>query len=188
MDSCEVKRMGKTLWFILGAVGIVAAYSIFGSLFGGKASPKTGVSGPASLVGAPAASYSVKRLDGANDALDRYRGQVVVANLWASWCAPCREETPALAQLYNEERGRGLVVLGINQGESAEAARAFVREQKLAYPILLDEEQRYGRAFGSVGLPTTVFVDRGGRVVEGVDGPLTLEQMRAKVAPLLAAR
>lgn len=79
-------------------------------------------------------------------------------------------------------------MLGINQGESAEAARAFVREQKLAYPILLDEEQRYGRAFGSVGLPTTVFVDRGGRVVEGVDGPLTLEQMRAKVAPLLAAR
>jgi thiol-disulfide isomerase/thioredoxin len=180
--------MGKTLWFILGAVGIVAAVASFGTFFGGTGSPKSGPAGPAALVGAQAASYDVKRLDGASDALDRYRGRIVVANLWASWCAPCREETPALEQLYREGRGKGLVVLGIDQGESAEAAGSFAREQKLDYPILLDEDQRYGRAFGSVGLPTTVFVDRSGRVVEGVDGPLTLEQMRAKVAPLLAAR
>jgi thiol-disulfide isomerase/thioredoxin len=180
--------MGKTLWFILGAVGILAAFLAFGPFFKNGASPKAGAGGPGSLVGAPAASYSVKRLDGASDALDHYRGQVIVANLWASWCAPCREETPALAQLYREERGRGLVVLGIDQGESAEAAGAFVREQKLEYPILLDEDQLYARAFGSIGLPTTVIVDRSGRVVAGIDGPLTLEQMRAKVAPLLAAQ
>jgi thiol-disulfide isomerase/thioredoxin len=180
--------MGKTLWFIVAAVGITVVVASFGTFFGGTGSPKAGPGGPAALVGAPAASYPVKRLDGASDALDRYRGQVVVANLWASWCAPCREETPALAQLFREDRGRGLVVLGINQGESADVAGSFAREQKLEYPILLDEEQRYGRAFGSIGLPTTVFVDRSGRVVEGVDGPLTLEQMRAKVAPLLAAR
>jgi peroxiredoxin len=179
--------MGKTLWFILGAVGILAAFLAIGPFFK-NGSPKAGAGGPGSLVGAPAASYSVKRLDGASDALDHYRGQVIVANLWASWCAPCREETPALAQLYREERGRGLVVLGIDQGESAEAARAFVREQKLEYPILLDEDQLYARAFGSIGLPTTVIVDRSGRVVAGIDGPLTLEQMRAKVAPLLAAQ
>lgn len=160
----------------------------FGAFFGGTGSTKPGPGGPTSLVGSQAASYEVKRLDGAADALDRYRGQIVVANLWASWCAPCREETPALAQLYREERGKGVVVLGIDQGESAEAAGSFAREQKLDYPILLDEDQRYGRAFGSVGLPTTVFVDRTGRVAEGVDGPLTLEQMRAKLAPLLAAR
>lgn len=160
----------------------------FGPFFKSSGSPKTGPAGPASVVGAQAASYPVKRLDGASDALDKYRGSVVVANLWASWCAPCREETPALAELYRENRARGLVVLGIDQGESAEAAGAFARAQKLDYPILLDEEQRYGRAFGSIGLPTTVFVDRAGRVVAGVDGPLTLEQMRAKVAPLLAAQ
>jgi thiol-disulfide isomerase/thioredoxin len=178
--------MGKTLWFILGAVGILAAFLAFGPFF--KTSPKAGAAGPGSLVGSPAASYSVKRLDGASDALDHYRGQVIVANLWASWCAPCREETPALAQLYREEHRRGLVVLGIDQGESAEAAGAFAREQKLDYPILLDEDQLYARAFGSIGLPTTVIVDRAGRVVAGIDGPLTLEQMRAKVAPLLAAQ
>jgi thiol-disulfide isomerase/thioredoxin len=180
--------MGKTLWFILGAIGIVAAVFAFGPFFKTAGSPKSGPAGPASVVGAQAASYSVKRLDGANDALDRYRGHIVVANLWASWCAPCREETPALEQLYREQRAHGLVVLGIDQGESAQAAGAFAREQKLDYPILLDEDQLYARAFGSIGLPTTVFVDRGGRVAAAVDGPLTLEQMRAKVAPLLAAQ
>lgn len=140
------------------------------------------------LAGAPAQSYPIKRLDGATDSLDRYRGRVVLVNLWASWCAPCRSETPALEQLYREEHAKGLVVLGIDQGESAEAASAFAREMKLTYPILLDEDQRYGRAYSAVGLPTTLVVDRTGHIVRGIDGELTLAQMRDAVAPALHAQ
>lgn len=140
------------------------------------------------LAGAPAQSYPIKRLDGATDSLDRYRGRVVLVNLWASWCAPCRSETPALEQLYQEEHAKGLVVLGIDQGESAEAASAFAREMKLTYPILLDEDQRYGRAYSAVGLPTTLVVDRTGHIVRGIDGELTLAQMRDAVAPALHAQ
>ena len=108
------------------------------------------------------------------------------AAAWANrWCAPCRSETPALEHLYEENRGKGLVVLGIDQGESAKAASSFAREMKLTYPILLDEDQRYGRAYAAIGLPTTLVVDRSGHIVRGIDGELTLAQMRDAVAPAL---
>jgi thiol-disulfide isomerase/thioredoxin len=144
--------------------------------------------GPAMLAGAPAASFPVKRLDGHPDSLANYRGKVTLINLWASWCAPCRSETPALEKLYEEDRGRGLVVLGINQGDSADAASSFAREMHLEYPILLDEGQQYGRAYVAVGLPTSVIVDKSGHIVRGIDGEMTLEQMQAAVDPVLAAK
>jgi thiol-disulfide isomerase/thioredoxin len=139
------------------------------------------------LAGAPAQSYPVLGLDGKGDSLARYRGHVVLVNLWASWCAPCRSETPALERLYEDDRARGLVVLGIDQGESASAAAAFAKEMKLRYPILLDEDQAYGRAYAAIGLPTSIVVDRGGRIVRGIDGELTLAQMTDAVDPVLRA-
>ncbi len=140
------------------------------------------------LAGAPAASYAVDRLDGTRDSLENYRGKIVWVNLWASWCAPCRSETPALETLYEENRTRGLVVLGIDQGESASVAAAFAKELKLQYPIFVDIDQQYGRVYESVGLPTSVIVDRTGHIVRGIDGEMTLAQMQAAVAPLLRAQ
>jgi thiol-disulfide isomerase/thioredoxin len=137
------------------------------------------------LAGAPAQSYPVPALDGGTASLAGYRGHVVLVNLWATWCAPCRSETPALEQLYREESPKGLVVLGIDQGESAAAAAAFAKEMKLSYPILLDQDQQYGRAYAAIGLPTSLIVDAKGRIVRGVDGELSLAQMRAAVDPLL---
>jgi len=165
----------------------VVAYT-FKSYFGAAGGPGGAAGGPALLAGAPAASYTIKTLDGASDSLDRYRGRVVFVNLWASWCAPCRSETPALEQLFEENRGLGLTVLGIDQGESASAARAFAQEMKLRYPILLDEEQQYGRAYAAIGLPTSLVIDRTGHIVRGIDGELSLAQMREAVVPLLVKR
>jgi thiol-disulfide isomerase/thioredoxin len=147
-----------------------------------------GGGGPAMLAGAPAQSFPATRLDGKPDALDNYRGRVVLVNLWASWCTPCREEMPDLERLYVAEKDRGLVVLGIDQGESAAAAGAFAREHSVTFPILLDQDQRYGRAYAAIGLPTTVIVDRGGRIVKGIDGALTLAEMRDAVGPVLRAQ
>jgi peroxiredoxin len=90
--------------------------------------------------------------------------------------------------LYERDRSRGLVVLGIDQGESARAAAAFATEMKLSYPILVDEDQQYGRAYAAIGLPTSLVVDRGGRIVRGIDGELSLAQMSDAVDPLLRAR
>lgn len=177
----------NALGFAIVVAALVVVIFTFRTYFGAAGGPGAGAGGgPAMLAGAPAASYEIKGLDGASDSLERYRGRVVFLNLWASWCAPCRSETPALEKLYEENRARGLVVLGIDQGESAAAAGVFAKEMNLHYPILLDEQQQYGRAYAAIGLPTTLVIDRTGHIVRGVDGELTLAQMRDYVAPLLA--
>jgi thiol-disulfide isomerase/thioredoxin len=148
---------------------------------------KTGTGGgPGMLAGAPAQSFELRRTDGALDSVARHRGQVVLLNIWATWCPPCREEMPALQRFARENAGK-VVVLSVDQGESASAASAFAREHGVTFPILLDEQQQYGRAYAALGMPTSVVVGRDGRVVKGVDGAMTIEQMRAAVAPALTA-
>jgi peroxiredoxin len=164
--------------------GALVMSLFLGGCYGGGGPKRTidgSTGGPAMLAGAPAVSYDVKRLDGRTDGLDRYRGSVVLMNLWATWCPPCREEMPALQQFSVEARAKGIVVLGVDQGESAQAAGTFAREHGVTFPILLDADQQYGRSYAAIGLPTTVVIDRTGHVVRGIDGPLTLAQMRAAV-------
>jgi len=147
-----------------------------------------GGGGPATLGGVPAPSYDLKRLDGRTDSLARYRGSIVVMNLWASWCPPCVSEMPDLQRFAREYAAKGVVVLGVDQGESSSAAATFVHQRGVTFPILLDEEQQYGRAFTAIGLPTTVVIARDGHVVRGIDGQLSLAQMRDAVAPVLKAQ
>jgi thiol-disulfide isomerase/thioredoxin len=182
--------MPRNALILAAAVVAVAVVAITVNFYFGSGSMPVGLAagGPKMLAGAPAQSYTLRSLAGSSDGLDRYRGHVVFVNLWASWCAPCRSETPALQRLYESERGKGLVVLGIDQGESSAAAAAFSKEMKLTYPILLDEDQQYGRAYAAVGLPTSLVVDANGRIIRGIDGELSLAQMHDAVDPLLRAQ
>jgi len=171
---------------LIVAIFGIAAAAVTVRFYFAQAGPAGNVfGGPAILTGAPAQSYPLTDLEGRTDSLAHYRGHVVLLNLWASWCAPCRSETPALDRLYRDNRAKGLVVIGVDQGESPRVAASFAAEMNLHYPILIDEEQLYGRAYESIGLPTSVIVDRDGRIVRGIDGELTLAQMRAAVGPLL---
>jgi cytochrome c biogenesis protein CcmG/thiol:disulfide interchange protein DsbE len=95
---------------------------------------------------------------------------------------------PALEQFYAENRAKGVVVLGVDQGESAAAAGAFARAHGVTFPILLDADEQYGRSYAAIGLPTTVIVDRRGHVMRGIDGQLSLAQMREAVGPALRAQ
>ncbi len=140
--------------------------------------------GPGALAGAPEQSFEVRRTDGRPDALARYRGRVVLMNLWASWCTPCQQEMPALERFARQSAGK-VVVLGVDQGEAPAVAAAFARAHGVTFPILVDEHQKYGGAYEAFGLPTSVVFSRDGRVVKGVDGPMTLAEMHAAVAPAL---
>lgn len=167
---------------------LIAAVVVLSGCYNAPDTGKTGNGGgPGALAGAPAQSFEVRRTDGRTDSLARYRGRVVLLNLWATWCPPCQEEMPALQRFARENAGK-VVVLGVDQGESASAAATYAREHGVTFPILVDEQQQYGRAYQGIGLPTTVIVARDGRVVRGIDGAMTLEQMRAAVAPALAAK
>jgi peroxiredoxin len=155
---------------------------------GGPKHSVDGGGGPSSLAGAPAVSYTIPRIDGQMDSLAAHKGSIVLMNFWATWCPPCKEEMPALEQLYRRDGSRGLVILGVDQGESKATAGAFARDHGVTFPILVDADQQYASSYVSIGLPTTVLVGRDGHVVKGIDGSQTLAQFEALVEPLLAVK
>ena len=169
-------------------VAVLSAATLLSGCYsgGGPKHSVDGGGGPANLAGAPAVSFTIPRVGGGSDSLAAHRGSIVLMNFWATWCPPCKEEMPALETLYRSERSRGLVVLGIDQGESVSTAGAFAKAHGVTFPILVDEHQQYGRTYEGIGLPTSVIVGRDGRVVRGIDGAMTIEQMRVAVAPALA--
>jgi peroxiredoxin len=138
--------------------------------------------GPTGLAGQRAPIFDLRDDRGRAVSLEEFRGSLVVMNLWASWCPPCRAEMPDLQRLAEGEAGRGIVVVGVNEGESAQRARAFAASLGIRFPIWVDGRQQYGRAYNVLGLPTTVLVDRQGMVIRAFDGPLTFDEMRAAVA------
>ena len=142
--------------------------------------------GPSGLAGQPAPIFDLRDDRGRTVSLREYRGSLVVMNLWASWCPPCRAEMPDLQRLAEAEAGRGVAVVGVNEGESPQRARAFADSLGIHFPIWVDGGQQYGRTYDALGLPTTVILDRQGVVIRAFDGPLTLDEMRAAVAAVRA--
>ncbi len=142
-------------------------------------------SGPLGLSGKAAPVFLLRDDRGSEVSLSQYHGKIVVLNLWASWCPPCRAEMPDLQRLSAAYASRGVIVIGANQGESAQRARAFAASLRIGFPIWLDEEQRYGRALTAAGLPTTVIIARNGTIVRGFDGALGYGEMREAIAAAL---
>lgn len=175
--------MRNLLFIAIAMIIVIAVVALYPAGRQGMSGDAAG--GPARLAGAPAMSFPVKRLDGTPDALANYRGKVVVMNLWASWCPPCVQEMPDLERLARAYAGRGAVVVGIDQGESAKTAAQFARARGVTFRILVDEDQRYGGAYSAVGLPTTMVVDRAGHIVSGIDGALSYAQMQTLVQTAL---
>ena len=142
--------------------------------------------GPSGLAGQRAPIFDLRDDRGRAVSLQQYRGSLVVMNLWASWCPPCRAEMPDLERLAEAEAGRGIAVVGVNEGESPQRARAFADSLGIHFPVWVDGAQQYGRTYNALGLPTTVILDRQGVVIRAFDGPLTLDEMRAAVAAVRA--
>ncbi|MFN8434420.1 MAG: TlpA disulfide reductase family protein [Anaerolineales bacterium] len=96
--------------------------------------------------------------------LSDYRGSVVLVNLWATWCPPCREEMPTLQAFYEKYKSEGFVLIAIDQGETLPQVLPFVKEIKLSFPIWLDYSSEAGRAFETMNLPSSYVIDRNGQV------------------------
>jgi DsbE subfamily thiol:disulfide oxidoreductase len=101
--------------------------------------------------------------DGRVEAGD-YAGQVVVVNFWASWCAPCRREQPALEAISDRYRDEGVAVIGVNYRDDDDSARAYLREFGVGYPSVVDFPGTLLGRFGIPGLPGTVIVDASGEM------------------------
>ena len=124
-----------------------------------------------SAVGYLAPNFSLRNLKGNYESLDSFRGQVVVLNFWATWCAPCRVEMPSFEKLYRRYRSEGVAVLAVTLDKNAgPKIKSFVDEYELSFPILLDEKGEVERLYPSMTIPFTYVIDREGRVVARVDG------------------
>ncbi|HEY5055340.1 MAG TPA: TlpA disulfide reductase family protein [Acidobacteriaceae bacterium] len=128
------------------------------------------------------------QLDGSQWKLADHRGQVVLINYWATWCEPCREEMPGLAAIAREDATKGLAVVGIAMDEGSDApsrVREFVSHMKVPYPVAFPAPRR---ELGprEIGLPTTILIDRQGRIVKIYRGAVERGDFAQDVAAALA--
>ena len=134
------------------------------------------------------ANLAFPQLDGSSWRLSDHRGQVVLINYWASWCGPCREETPGLIDLEREYRYKGLSIVGISMDMGGRpAVEGFLHEFHLPYPVLMPDLASPA-APAIDALPTTVLVDRNGRAAKSYVGAVRESIFRADVDQLLAER
>ncbi|HKR65297.1 MAG TPA: TlpA disulfide reductase family protein [Thermoanaerobaculia bacterium] len=117
-------------------------------------------------LGSTMPEYSATTLDGAKFDLAARRDKVVLLNLWATWCGPCRFEIPELQKMHTEYGPKGFEVIGVSVDEGGpDPVKQFVKEHEMTYPVVLDPEGKLANLFQTSVLPTTALIDRKGRIV-----------------------
>jgi len=125
-------------------------------------------------VGSVAPAFTLRRLDGPGKvSLASYRGHPVVLNFWASWCNPCKSEAAVLERDWASYHRRGVVFLGVDYHDLASDARRFVSAHALTFPMLQDGSGRVTGRYGIDQVPETYVLNRQGRVVAHLAGPIT---------------
>jgi len=115
-------------------------------------------------IGQPAPRYAATTLAGDSASLSSLAGKVVLLNVWATWCHPCRDEIPYLQSLYEKHRGEGLEIIGVSvdtRGQEAEI-REFATQFRMTYPIWRDPDERVQSIFLALGVPASYLIDRTG--------------------------
>lgn len=112
----------------------------------------------------PAPELTLIDLAGNSVSLSDHLGSVVLVNLWATWCPPCKEEMPTLQTFYEKYKADGFVLLAIDQEETLEVVEPFVKEFGLTFPVWLDEDYQAQRVFNTMNLPSSYVIDRNGIV------------------------
>ncbi len=184
MTTAETRRGRAT-----GAVVVVVAASLvlLVSTVRERYAQRPGVTAVASR--RAMGDVSLGELGGGTWRLGEHRGEVVAMNLWATWCGPCREETPMLVRVAREMEPQGLAVVGVSldDGDREAKVRAFARQYGVGYPLAFPDAMSQMSA-GMEGIPTTILVDREGRVAKTYVGEVREGVLRSDVGVLLGER
>jgi len=124
-------------------------------------------------------------LHGQSASLEDYRGQVILVNLWATWCPPCRAEMPVLQAYYESHQKQGFVLIAVNAGDSAADVKTFVDQTGLTFPVWLDPNNAALRAFRTTGLPSSFVINRDGQIRLAWSGAIERKTLEKYVTPLL---
>jgi peroxiredoxin len=125
----------------------------------------TGGDGTGVLTGSVAPDFTLKALSGQEVKLSGYRGQkTVVVSFWATWCGPCRLEMPSIEAFYRHNRAKDVEVLAVSIDENPGAARKYAAENRLPFPVLVDQNSETASRYHVGGIPSLFVIDRAGKV------------------------
>jgi peroxiredoxin len=174
------RRISYLSILILGLMWILVSADRSGASTAGRV--------PAPQKGFLAPDFELKTLTGETVKLSNLRGQVVLVNLWATWCPPCREEMRTIEKVYQDYKDQGLTVLAVNMTyqDDLPGVAPFVKERALTFPILLDESGEMARAYQLRSLPSSYFIRRDGVINEVViGGPMAEALLRTRIEDLI---
>jgi len=112
----------------------------------------------------PAPDFNLPLIDGGQLRLSSYRGKIVLLDFWATWCVPCREETPHFVDLQQKYGGEGLQIIGVSMDDSTDPVRTFYQQFHINYPVVMGTADVGGAYGGVLGLPIAFLIDREGRI------------------------
>jgi len=163
---------GRKRWYAGGAIAVAAIVLALIVVTGG-----TGSSEQASSAGR---AGSFELLNGGSGSLETYRGKPLVVNFFASWCTPCLAELPGFERVGQDLNGQ-VAFLGVNLKDSVRAGRRVVDQTGITYTVARDPDGALFQSFGAVAMPTTVFIDSAGKVVDVKSGELSAGELRDRI-------
>jgi thiol-disulfide isomerase/thioredoxin len=134
-------------------------------------------------INAPAPGFALESLSGDTLSLSDFKGKPVIINYWATWCIPCKVEMPLL-QRYANQYQNDLIVLAVNDGEPVEKVKSFVQGLNLTLPVLLDPNETVTQLYRIRGFPSTMFIDRDGKIRYQHIGILNEEELKGYLSEL----
>jgi peroxiredoxin len=159
-------------------------YSVLSTLLALALAACSSAPGTARL-GGPAPDFSLPTADGGTVRLADLKGKPVLINFWATWCQPCREEMPAMQELYEQYRDRGLVILAVDMEEDLRPVRRWIDQGGYTFTFLLDGEGEQVKRYNINASPTSYFVARDGVIRDLKLGALSRGEMQTKIEKLL---
>jgi thiol-disulfide isomerase/thioredoxin len=182
MTAADPRRAVPILLLGLGLVMIVSA--VYYTL---RVLPlQSDLSAVPAQVNYAAPELTLTDLQGVTHSLAEYRGQVVLVNLWATWCPPCREEMPVLQAYHNKYMNKGFTIIAINDGDPTADVKQFVQDYRLTLPIWLDPTYlATDQAFKTINLPSSYVIDRKGTIQLMWVGGINRRMLNQHVTPLI---
>ncbi|MFN8470857.1 MAG: TlpA disulfide reductase family protein [Anaerolineae bacterium] len=175
------RRWPRIIGLLLIVLAPIAASLLYAGAAAGLPLERLGVRGD----NTPAPDFTLPGLYGGDLSLTSYRGHPVILNFWASWCAPCRAEAPAVQRVWDQYRDQGVVFLGVNSSDNDTAARAYLTEYGITYPNVRDEAGAVAPLYHADSLPTTILIDREGRIVGRRVGAVPEQWLAARIEDML---
>lgn len=130
--------------------------------------------------GSQAPNFTLPLMGGGEASLDDYKGKVVLLNIWATWCNPCREEMPYMEELYQDMKGKPFEILAVSiDTRGSQDVEPFVKSLGLTFPILLDSDKKVNNMYQATGVPETFIIDKNGVVREHILGPVNWASSQA---------